>query len=141
MLGCSSTAVFTGLTQCQILIRSKSESLRGKPRPGACGANHRDWKGGISGWRKLARKRLNAVFVRPVMERDKFVCQWCGDKKKLVVHHHLRSFMEIVQIVKLTVCEHDLENFVSAIVSEHRLADGITICKKCHDSHHKEHGK
>lgn len=62
-------------------------------------------------------------------------------KKDMVVHHSNRTFMEIVNIVKLDIKESDIETFVSAIVAEHRLEDGIALCKSCHDKHHKENGK
>jgi len=52
------------------------------------------------------------------MRRDGFICQWCGSRKSLVVHHHKRSFMDIVNLVRIRCDENDLENFV-----------GITLCK------------
>lgn len=140
-LGLSRSTVVLGLAQCAIPLRNKSESLKGIHRPTIQGSNNHNWKGGLSGWRKLARGRLNEHFVRPCMERDNFRCQWCGSLKKLVVHHHLRSFMEIVNSVRSRLQSKSVEKFVQAIVQEHRLEDGITLCKKCHDTYHQEHGK
>jgi hypothetical protein len=141
IIGCSSSTVRTGILQCGIKLRTRTEGLKGKPRPKAQGENHRDWKGGITGWRKLSRGRLNSIFVRPIMERDNFTCQWCGSLHKLVAHHHKRSFMQIVKIAKSKEIYSDSMNTVNLIVSEHKLEDGITLCKDCHDSYHKENGK
>lgn len=140
-LDISRTTVITGLQQCNIKLRTKKESISGKARPNAQGSKNRNWKGGITGWRKLARGRLNEHFVRPIMQRDNFICQWCGSKKNIVVHHHKRSFMEIVNLVKQICDENNIDRFVDMIVKEHSLNDGITICKVCHDTYHKENGK
>lgn len=140
-LGVSKSTVITGLKQCHIKRRSKSAALKGKARPSVQGSKNTNWKGGITGWRKLSRGRLNEHFVSPVMKRDGFTCQKCGSKKKLVVHHHKRTFMQIVNLVKQTTDQNDLETFVAAIVNEHKLDDGITWCKVCHDNYHKEFGK
>jgi hypothetical protein len=140
-IGIDSSTVLIGLKQCNIKRRTKSESLRGKPRPNAQGSKNHNWKGGLSGWRKLARGRLNEHFVRPVMQRDNFQCQWCLSKKNIVVHHHKRTFMEIVELVRLEINESNIDEFVNSIVQNHSLDDGITLCKKCHDNYHKEFGK
>jgi len=140
-LGVAATTVITGLSQCKIPLRTKSEALKGKPKLNIRGANSVHWRGGLSGWRKLARCRLNQVFVRPIMERDNFQCTWCHSKQKIVVHHHRRRFMEIVNKVRLIVDENNILDFIDAIVKEHSLDDGITLCKICHDKFHKENGK
>lgn len=141
LLGLSNSTVITGLKQCNIKRRTIKQALTGKPRPNSQGSKNHNWKGGLAGWRKLARGRLNEHFVRPVMKRDGFVCQWCNSKKNIVVHHSKRSFMDIVYIVRQKCNEDNLEEFVNLIVEEHCLEDGITLCKKCHDTYHKEFGK
>lgn len=140
-LGLSQATVFTGLAQCGIPLRSKSEAIRGKPRPNYRGSRHRDWKGGVTEWRKRARKLLNPAWVRPIMERDNFRCKWCGETRKIVVHH-IRAFSEIVKYVEDNLpSDVTEEERIDALVKEHRLEDGITLCKKCHDDYHKEFGK
>ncbi len=141
LLNVSNGTVLTGLKQCGIKRRSKNEALMGKSRPNSQGSKNINWKGGLSGWRKLARGRLNEHFVRPIMQRDNFICQWCSSKTNIVVHHCNRSFMEIVNVVRQKINESNVEEFVNAIISEHKLEDGITLCKLCHDKYHKEHGK
>lgn len=142
LLGVTESTVRTGLKQCAIKLRTKSQALKGIARPHVQGSNNKNWKGGITGWRKLARGRLNEHFVRPVMERDGFKCMWCGSLKNLVVHHSKRSFMKIVHIaLSQGYTEDNLETFVSEIVALHTLEDGVTLCKQCHDKYHKENGK
>jgi hypothetical protein len=141
ILGVDAKTVSVGLKVCGISARKGSAALRGRPRPNSRGSKHRDWKGGVSGWRKRCRKLLNPVFVRPVMERDGFRCKWCNGLKKLTVHHHKRSFMSIVNKVRRRLRGQPEEAIITGIVLEHRLEDGVTVCKKCHDAHHKEHGK
>lgn len=140
-LGCDPKTVWAGLKFCGIPTRSVSEALRGKGRPSMRGAKNPAWNGGSTGWRKLAREGLNASFVRPCMERDGFACQWCGSTKKIVVHHHNRTFMDIVRQVESENPGAKRKQLVRAIIEEHTLDDGVTLCKKCHDAWHKEHGK
>lgn len=139
-LGLSETTVHTCLHQCGVDVRTRADGLRGRPRPGQQGSKHRDWKGGVTSWRKRARGRLNPAFVRPVMERDGFKCQWCGGTRALVVHH-IRSFAHIARAAIDQAVEKDEESIVKAIVLAHRLEDGVTLCKTCHDEYHKIHGK
>jgi hypothetical protein len=136
----SRSTVRTGLLQCGIKLRTRKQGNTGKPRPNARGAKHRDWKGGVTEWRRRARRLLNPTWVRPIMERDGFKCRWCESTKKIVAHH-LRSFAEIVETVRSKSPNEGTETLIDAVVKEHRLEDGITLCKKCHDKHHKEHGK
>lgn len=137
-LGIDPSRVKIGLKQCGIKQRTLSEELKGKPRPNSQGSKNHNWKGGLTGWRKLARGRLNEHFVRPIMERDNFKCRWCNSTKNIVVHHHNRSFMEIVNFVEIKTSRDDVEKFITAIVDEHNLSDGITLCKICHDNYHKD---
>ena len=139
-LGVSARTVCTGLRFCGIPSRSVSAALRGKARPSIKGPRNPAWKGGITKWRKLARAGLNSCFVRPVMEQDDFRCQWCGSTKKPVVHH-LRPFMEIVNLVRSRNPGADNDDLIREIIDEHTLEDGVTLCKRCHDKHHEENGK
>lgn len=136
-IGASRTAVITGLAQCGIVLRSKSDALRGKPRPSIRGARHYAWRGGSTSWRRCARHLLNSAWVFPVMKRDGFKCQFCGDTRNIEAHH-VRRFSDIVRVVKQTHDETHVEVFVDAIVAEHCLEDGLTLCAKCHDKYHKD---
>jgi hypothetical protein len=134
--GASRTTVITGLVQCHIETRSISMALRGKPRPSMCGARNPAWKGGSTHWRRLARHQLNTVWVYPVMKRDGFKCQTCGSRKDIEAHH-VRRFHQIVAIVKARVGDADQQTLVNAIIAEHSLDDGLTLCMKCHDELHE----
>jgi len=140
-LGVDHSTVLTGLRFCGIPVRTISEANRGRSCPSMKGALNPAWNGGSTSWRKLAREGLNACFIRPVMERDGFACRWCGSKKKLVVHHDRRSFMDIVRLVQQNNPDEPKSELVRAIIDEHELEDGTTLCKPCHDKHHKENGK
>lgn len=135
-VGVSSWTVFTGLRQCGIAVRSRAEALRGVPRPSIRGHRNNQWRGGVTPWRKRARKLLNTVWVRAVLQRDGFKCQHCGGLKKLEVHH-VRTFHKIVDAVRRHNDETDVESFLSAIVAAHRLTDGLTLCKPCHAALHR----
>lgn len=138
-IGISRTTVITGLNQCGIQLRTKSESLLGKTKPGTRGANSKNWRGGATHWGKLCRHRLKPIFVLPVMKRDLYTCQNCGSVENLTVHH-LRSFSKIVNLVRErhpTVSEQKL---IDLIVLEHSIDDGITWCKRCHIEHHRIYG-
>ena len=136
-IGTSRTTVITGLTQCGIVTRTASQALRGKARPNARGALNHAWRGGATHWRRLARHLLNTVWVYPVMRRDGFKCQECDDTRDIEAHH-VRRFHVIVALVKERVSIVDQQMFVDAVVAEHRLEDGLTLCAACHDRYHQE---
>jgi 5-methylcytosine-specific restriction endonuclease McrA len=90
---------------------------------------------------KSCRALLYTEWKRKILERDEFKCTKCGTNKELEVHH-LRPFREIIRLIakKMNI---DLDNFKDItdeeyaifrdnIVKEHKLEDGITLCKKCH---------
>lgn len=49
--------------------------------------------------------------------------------------------MDIVRMVQGQCPHKTKKELVRAIIDKHRLSDGVTLCKPCHDRHHKEHGK
>ena len=58
-----------------------------------------------------------------------------------VVHHHDRSFIDIVRVVQQRNPDQPKKALVRLIIEEHSVEDGITLCKVCHDEYHREHGK
>ncbi len=88
------------------------------------------------------RKELYKPWIYPILERDKFHCTKCNSNKNLQVHHirHLRDIIElilkrnnIINVDDLLNTDRDLfENLVLQVVEEHKLEDGITVCKNCH---------
>lgn len=49
--------------------------------------------------------------------------------------------MDIVRKVQSENPGKPRKALVRDIIEEHNLDDGVTLCKKCHDTWHKEHGK
>ena len=91
-----------------------SDSTKEKMSKMRKGELHPNWKGGISGksyeecfnmtmieWKKIALR---------IRERDKYICQYCGKKRSIEVHHIIPRNVEI---------DNSLENL-------------ITLCRECH---------
>lgn len=95
----------------------------------------------LSYFRKMCRVPLYSAWTRKILERDNFRCVYCGYNKDLEVHH-LRSFSSIVKKVakELNIdlndykelTEFEYNSLREAIVNEHKLEDGITVCDECH---------
>lgn len=87
------------------------------------GANHPNWKGGISGERELhdAQKETKD-WKKRIYERDLYTCQCCGQVGYKLNVHHIQSYSENPAL---------------------RLVDsnGIALCLKCHTSFHKQAGR
>lgn len=80
--------------------------------------NHHWWKGGITPVNLLVRSSVRYKKWREkCFKRDNWTCQKCGDKKNLQVHH-IKEFSKYTD-----------ERFL--------INNGITLCKKCHKSIHK----
>lgn len=84
------------------------------------GANHPNWKGGITPQNHLDRNANEYKTWRTkVFQRDDFTCQLCGEHGgKLNAHH-------IVPFAKDKSKRTDVEN-------------GITLCEDCHKMVHRE---
>jgi hypothetical protein len=108
-------------------------------------ATGRGW--GFKGLRNLnstIRQILYSVWTKPILERDHFKCTKCGSTKKLQVHH-IRPLREIINLVALKnnvnlestlINLNTIDNnqdFIRQCVEEHKMCDGITLCKKCHE--------
>lgn len=119
--------------------KKSSCSKRGKPHLKKRKSSNRDksW----SYFRKLCKSLLYTTWVRPIMERDEFKCQHCGETKNLEVHH-LKPFRVILleaskkEELNLndykTFSDDEFERLRNAIVKMHKMEDGITLCEKCH---------
>ena len=105
------------------------------------GENHHNWKGGISTITDMIRRDLYDVWTYPIMKRDNFACQECGQVHNKHVHH-VRPLKEIMDEVLGGHPELSIDNFddkakiVSMVIALHKLEDGYTICKPCHISLH-----
>lgn len=84
------------------------------------GENHWNWKGGIS---VQNDKRDSAEYKQwrlAVYKRDNYCCVKCGSKEKLNAHH-LKSWKNYPQL-------------------RYVVANGVTLCEKCHIKYHQENG-
>ncbi|MBU0906686.1 MAG: hypothetical protein KKE05_00855, partial [Nanoarchaeota archaeon] len=105
------------------------------------GENSSAWRGGISKLTDMIRRALYPVWTYPVMERDNFTCQHCGNYRDNHVHHlkPLKQIMDkvILENPKLSLDDSDDKiRITSMVIAHHTLKDGITVCKLCHISIH-----
>jgi len=107
------------------------------------GEGHMWWKGGISNFRNVVQQRLYPAWKFPVMERDSFQCVDCGTSGYLEVHH-LRMYYKIRDSIiasnpQLSLDVHnDRIRLAELIVEDHKLEDGVTLCRACHEQRHWE---
>lgn len=85
---------------------------------------HHLWKGGIAHLNDTERHTHMATFEyrnwrKLVFERDKYICQICGKTNTELNAHHIMGYAEHEQ-------------------TRLDIANGITLCKKCHISVHKD---
>lgn len=106
------------------------------------GENNPRWKGGVSTLYKLIQRNLWEIWKFPILKRDNFECQTCGYHGKFLEVHHKRRLVEIRDMIlaanphlAINVYEERVE-LAQLIVAEHKLQDGITLCKKCHRAIH-----
>jgi hypothetical protein len=60
---------------------------------------------------------LHKKWIKDVIKRDGFLCQWCHKEKNLVAHH----IMEWDKYPELRL----------------EISNGLTLCRSCHMRHHK----
>jgi hypothetical protein len=85
------------------------------------GENHYNWKGGVSGERKLEMSRREYMeWRRLVFEHDHYTCQKCGDKRG----HNLQA--------------HHIERWVDNHALRFDVNNGITLCRDCHKAAHRK---
>jgi hypothetical protein len=84
------------------------------------GKNNIFW---IDGRNKYSSKRNNSqlkTWRKQVWRRDNYKCCVCGDNNKINAHH--------------------LEGYIHNPKLRYNIENGITLCKKCHNSFHGEYG-
>ena len=91
-------------------IREKiARSLRGK-----LGPESRNWRGGLTEACSIIRHgQEHKQWGHEVFKRDNFECQICGTKRGPLQAHHIKRFIDYLDL------RFDINN-------------GITLCKKCH---------
>ena len=97
------------------------------------GANHYNWKNGISKLQIAIRTCANNLkWIKAVKKRDNYKCVKCGDNYKLEAHHikGVSVLLELFNITTLNKARETKELW--------DINNGITLCKKCH---YKIHNK
>lgn len=105
------------------------------------GEEHHLYKGGCRIFSELCRSRLYIKWTKPIMERDNFTCTKCGKTKTYLNVHHLKPLREFIEEVKIKyniysfndISKDKWEPYIDEIINNHRLIDGITVCKECHN--------
>ena len=119
-----------------------------KSRTGKVGENATAWKGGSNSLNATVKKRINDRFKwsQRVRERDNWTCHHCASRGgNLDVHHilpmqqliskysnELDSFQTLNEKVEHLLTKHD--------IIDQSLENGITLCRSCHKTEHKNWG-
>jgi len=111
--------------QCPEIAKRRGLKIRG--------ANHYNWKGGISKLQFAIRTCAeNLKWIKSVFKRDNFECQICKSTKNLEVHHKI-GIAKLIKDYKIKTLD-DARNCEAFW----NINNGIVLCKKCH---YKIHGK
>ena len=97
------------------------------------GINHYNWKDGISLLQFAIRTSAhNLRWIRKILKRDLYECQFCKNIKKIEVHHKI-GVAKLIREYKIKTLDNarDCEAFWD-------ISNGIVVCKKCH---YKIHNK
>lgn len=132
----SLTSGFTRSCGCLLAESSKARMT---------GPNNPNWKDGVTSFaRRVRGVALIARWREQVFERDKYVCQKCGQKGGQLEAHHIKAVHKILEencidtIDAFEACEEVLD-----------VSNGITLCERCHSgiksdnpkAFHKQYGK
>lgn len=88
------------------------------------GANHWNWKGGITEKDRAERMtKVYDVWRKSVYARDSWTCRKCGVKCKseTIVAHHKKAWKDHIEL-------------------RYEVSNGMTLCRKCHKKVHKNIG-
>jgi hypothetical protein len=98
------------------------------------GAGNKFWKGGITPINKLIRSSVRYKnWVKSILCRDNYTCEYCGIIGKRMQVHHILSFSDIIRKLKF---EQGIENLFEKAMNYDLLWDstnGQTLCVECHE--------
>lgn len=107
------------------------------------GRENNNWRGGVSSLARIVNTALKTIWKIPIFIRDNYTCQTCGAIGSLQVHHLRRYILIRDSIIKsnphlsVNTVEGKFE-LAKLIIADHKLSDGITLCKPCHKSIHRK---
>lgn len=126
-------------------LQNVKEAARKRTSCGLRGELNPAWKGGISGVSFMvhADKKLFKTWKRPILERDRFECQHCGQQGNLHVHHNDVMMADIIAMFvpeDRKALSHDQKKVICERVAKHHVENnisGISLCKSCHTKEHE----
>lgn len=126
--------------ECGHIIVREAKKCKPCELKSRMGEKHNWWNGGVTPLYDLVFKRLYPIWKFPIMVRDKFECQDCHNVNINLEVHHLRLFTIIRDKIlnenpHLSI-KNDKYELAELIISEHKLEDGITLCRPCHENRH-----
>ena len=116
--------------------KTKSCGCYHRDRASEChsGANSYRWKGGITPVYQAIRTSQHYTHWRTdVFERDKYVCQGCGDTAGGNLHaHHIKHLAALI-------AEYEIHTLVDALHCSALwdAGNGLTLCWECHVKEHR----
>ena len=146
-------AIAVGGRNCSITLKTnpecqkqRSEHMKGQWEKNEIipltGAEHPNWKGGVSSVQQLARSYVHNVWTFPKLKEEKFTCQHCHSQENLCVHHDGERFAEILQKARTVLGDvtdfESITRYAEWIAQYHVVNDvsGIVLCESCHAEEH-----
>ena len=100
------------------------------------GESNPAWKGGTTPILLTIRKsRKSKEWRQAVFIRDNFVCQECGQRGGSLEAHHVKKFSVLMDELKENYSSPLLYTAAMAYAPLWNVANGITLCEKCHSNH------
>lgn len=112
----------------KILNIGKTPWNKDKPLIQIQGANHWNWRGGITSLNLQIRGALaSEEWRKAVFERDNYTCIECGKTKIFLEADHIKPFA-------LIVAENNIKTLKEALSCEELwdINNGRTLCRECH---------
>lgn len=93
--------------------KGKPAWSKGKKLPNRTGELNPTWKGGVTSYNKMERKRFRKTVLQKVLERDSYTCQMCGE---------IGGFLQVDHIQPWSDC----------IEGRFNIENCRTLCMRCH---------